>query len=275
MLGKGSFSFMKASELRKIYLASVHLYGTITSTQLYKLITHYQLDVTKEQLLKDLATRVDKLTNNYYVGKKSKNSFFLVDTSFSNEEFNDLLVAKRGKPFYYPPTYEDFLKYSDPNYFDANAKKAFDKLNRFLEKNSDIEKKFVPFVAEAFISKLTYYSFNDAIELFKNMKFDFAKESDADKFFAILSEASNNLRIPSNNGFTPLEMFEVSGVHAVADLTDQFLKALKEAFYNGDIDPYSFLRDFEYDETIPENIRAPFVRALKDIIKDIESIPKA
>lgn len=266
---------MKASELRKIYLASVHLYGTITSAQLYKLITHYELDVTKEQLLKDLATRVDKLTNNYYVGKKSKNSFFLVDTSFSNEEFNDLLVAKRGKPFYYPPTYEDFLKYSDLNYFDENAKKAFDKLSRFLAKNSNLEKIFVPFVAEAFISKLTYYGFNDAIELFKNMKFSFDKESDVDKFFEILSDASNNLRIPSNNGFTPLEMFKVSGVHAVADLTDQLVKALKEAFYSGDIDPYSFLRDLERDEVIPENLRAPFIRALKEIIKDIESIHEA
>ncbi len=266
---------MKPSEFRKIYLASVFLYGVLDSALLYKIMRHYRLKVTKEQLLKDLATRVGKKTNNYYVAKIRKDSYFLVDTIFSNDELYELLLAKEGKPVYIPKTYEMFLKYSNVHYADENKEAAFSKITSFLKKIDKRDEQIIAIIADILIDKLVYYGFQNALNSFETMQIKFSDEKELEQFIAILSECSNNLRMPSNNGFTPKELAEANGPIDPSKIRLKIGKNMRNSFLNGELDPYEYLKALEDDDELPKDVRDYLIDEIKDIIGEINHFAKA
>ncbi len=266
---------MKASQLRKIYLASVFLYGTIDSNQLFKLIKHYKLDVTKSALIKDLESRVDKKTVNYYVGKKNSKTYFLVDTILTNDEFNDLVAMKYDKPYYYPSTFEDFLKYADISYVDEEKINAYKKIISFLKEHDNRDEDYLRIVSDVLINRLIYNDLDGINDDIKELEIHLDGDKDYEKFINLLIDCHNNLRLPSNNGFTPNELHSLTGTVDVSKMLLLLGKLFKEAFLNGELDPYEFLKEVKEDEMLPLDVKDCFINALEKIIEENESIPKA
>lgn len=52
---------MKQSDLRKLYLSCINLYGFVLSDDLFEILDHYSISYKKEQILKDLQV-FDKVT---------------------------------------------------------------------------------------------------------------------------------------------------------------------------------------------------------------------
>ena len=67
---------MKESDLRKLYLSAVNLYGFVYSKDIFNILKHYGIEYKKEQILKDLQNRSTKLTRFYCVQKMR--SFYLI-----------------------------------------------------------------------------------------------------------------------------------------------------------------------------------------------------
>lgn len=261
---------MKESDLRKLYLSVVNLYGFVFSKDLFEILKHYKIPYKKEQILKDLRVRSTKMTKYYYV-QKMGSSFLIINPTYSNEDFQMLCSHKQGKPMYFPKTYDDLLKYSNHAYKDENEEDAFQNLYTFLKRHTkENEPRLETFVDLILIS--LKQSLNNGIQavftLFEIFNFEIPNEKFLTKFIKILQDANSNLRIASNNGFTPNELRKKYGSIDMNNIILTMGPNMRENFLNGTINPYEYLKELE-NSNMPQLMKDSFRNELLDIIKEI------
>lgn len=267
---------MKESDLRKLYLSVVNLYGFVYSKDLFKILNHYEIPYKMDQILKDLQNRTEKMTRFYYV-QKMKSSFLIINPRYSNEEFQMLCSQKQNKPMYFPKTYENLLQYSNYAFKDENEKDGFTNLYTFLKRHTnELEPRLETLVDLILISLKESHGngIQEVFSLFELFNFELPDEKAMEKFLKILQNVSNNLRMPSNNGFTPNELRKMSGPIDLNNVVLTIGPNMKENFLNGTSDPYDYLKELE-NSNMPQLMKDSFRNELLEIIKEIEKTPKA
>ena len=268
---------MKESELRKLYLSVVNLYGFVYSKDLFKILNHYEIPYKRDQILKDLQNRSTKLTR-FYCVQKMRSFYLIINPYYSNEDYQTLCSHKQGKPMYYPKTYEDLLKYSNYGYKDEKEQEGFRNLYAFLKRHSLNDDSRLEILVDMILSTLKDSLDNNAIHqvfaLFDLFGFIAPDEKSLNKFLKVLQEVNNNLRIPSNNGFTPNELRKMSGPIDLNNVVLTMGPNMKENFLNGTSDPYEYLKELE-NSNMPQLMKDSFRNELLEIIKEIEKTPKA
>ncbi len=265
---------MKPSEFRKIYLASTRLYGFILSPDLFKLLKHYNIKFTKDEVYKDLETRVGKLTNGYYVAK-GKTKQYIVANSFVDEKiFHKLAEAKQGKPYYYPESFEKFLNYANQLYYDDEDAEAFSNLRRFIKANVEVDETEVNSITHMLIEMFKNESFTEVFSIFELFNINFKNEKALKKFVGISQKYVNNLRTPYNNGFTPNEMRIMMGPIDINKVQLTIGPNMRKSMLEGITDPFEMLNELDKQD-IPIMAKESLRKELLDIIQELNRTPKA
>lgn len=267
---------MKESELRKLYLSLVHLYGFVFTQDIYMVLDHYGVKYTKSQIVNDLKKRSQRMTQSYYVYKLKYNYYLVIDPIIDIEDVSKIQKEKVCKPFYFPKTYEDLLKYEDLTYKDENDQRCYNDLYNVLRRYLDFEDTKLEMFVELLIVILKYDD-NGLISTTKYLQeFDiqFKSEKEVKKYFSVLQKVSNNLRLPINNGFTPAELSKLAGPIDINKVNLTMGPNMKEMFLNGESNPYEYLRMIENSE-FPESMKKSFKKELQEVIDEIEKTPKA
>lgn len=267
---------MKQSDLRKLYLSVIRLYGFVFSKDLFKILDHYKIKYKKEQILKDLFIRSTKMTRYYFV-QKMRSSYLIIDSRFDNEEFQELCSLKQNKPFYFPKTYENLLQYSDPVFKDEKDKDGFTNLYIFLKRNVSDSENRLEFLVEMILDILKNSrngGFQEIFSFFEIFGYELKNEKVINKFIKVIQEVSNNLRMPCNNGFTPVELAKMSGPIDINRVALTMGPNMKRNFLNGESNPYEYLKELE-NCNLPPLMKESFRKELLEIIKEIEKTPKA
>lgn len=267
---------MKASDLRKLYLSVIHLYGFVYSKDLFNILKHYNVPYKREQILKDLQKRT-LVNSSYYFVQKMKSQYLIIDPLFSDEQFQVTEFQKQEKPFYFPKSYEDLLKYSDPIYKDEEEQISYNDLYRFLKRHMREDDSRLESLVRLIIYSLKYSigsGFNEVSEILSVFDYHFENEESLMKFASVLQKVNNNLRMPSNNGYTPNELRKL---HGSIDSNNTILTIgpnMKKNFLDGVSDPYEYLNSLD-DMNLSPSMKESFKQELLDIISEMEKTPKA
>ena len=268
---------MTQSELRKLYLSVTYLYGYVYSSDLFKILDHYEIKYKKEQILKDLQDRCTKRTRYFCVQKMKGSSYLIINSIYDNEEFQELKSQKKGKPMYFPKTYDGLLLYSSGGIVDKKEKEGLDNIILFLKRHSKMEETKLMIIASIMmLSMKKALGENVLEETFQWLEICDIElnEKTMNRFIKIIENTNNNLRLPSNNGFTPNEMLGMRGPIDPNKVVFSIGPNIRESFLDGTSDPYEFLKELE-DANLPLNMKESLKAELLSIIDEINKMPKA
>lgn len=263
---------MKASDLRKLYLSVINLYGFVFSDELFEILDHYGISYKKEQILKDLLDRSTKMTRGYAVEEIDSSNYIIYDFDYTGEELEKLYSFKKGKKRYYPKTYEYLLQYSNYYFKDEKDQNAFNNLFQFLRRHSkESESKLSTLIDVMIISikKSIDLKINQFFELLDLFDIEFPNQKTVEKFLNIIQNVANDVRIPSNNGFTPIEMQKMAGPIDMNNVALSIGPNMRRDFLSGKLDPYKFLSDLD-NYNLPPAAKESFRKELLEIIEEIE-----
>lgn len=259
---------MKASELRKIYIAIARLYGFMYSQELFLLLDHYGIKYKKADIYKDLSSRLGKFTHRYCIERMKRNEYLILDDYLDTDSFDALFQLKAGKPTYYPPTYEDFLNYSISTYVDENEKAAFQGICDALLKRVKDQSK-AELITTIIMYRFEFYDIHSVLEYLEEINDIFKDVDDMMKFLKTFQKHANNIRLRSNNGFTPLEMRDISGPIDPNNIVLTIGPNMRNSFLMGEMDAYEYLKEVE-ESSISRKAKESLSNELKAIIKEIE-----
>ncbi len=263
---------MKQSDLRKLYLSCINLYGFVLSDNLFEILDHYGIPYKKEQILKDLQDRSTKNTRDYSVQEISPSNYIIVDLCYSPEEFEKLYYMKEDKPRYYPKTYEYLLEYSNFDFKDEKDQEGFKNLFQFLRRHLDDDDNVISFIADFIICSIKKEidnKINIISGLLELLHIEFPNQKVLEKFLGVMQNVSNDLRTPCNNGFTPNEMRKKLGPIDMNEVSLTIVPNMRKDFLNGKLNPYTFLNDLDnYD--LPPKAKESFKTELLEIIDEME-----
>lgn len=269
---------MKESELRKIYLSAIRLYGFVINGEIYEILDHYKIQYSKTQILNDLRKRSTKDTKGYVVMNINHNDYVVFDPVYCCEDiFKELAYAKANKPIYFPKTYNAFLNYSNPLFVDDNELKGLNDIYTFLKRHSSLSDDELAIITEYTIFLLKSPSkdgFSKAFKLLEEAQINFENEKVLKKYINIVQNTNNNLRTPFNNGFTPNELMKMAGPIDPNKIALTIGPNMKKSFLDGSMDIYKYLKELE-ESSIPETAKQSMKKELQDIINEIEKFPKA
>lgn len=134
---------------------------------------------------------------------------YLIDTEFEENNFADVpdLLDRIGEKPRYIPNREEFLRYSNWNYFEHTVESQ--RLEEYLIRTVGV----APLVAPQLISELHYAcvvegSIQDILAILTNHGLRF-NEPQLGELSQLISAFSNATRLWSNNGHTPNEIFKL------------------------------------------------------------------
>lgn len=260
---------IKPSEYRKIYLASLRLYGLLFVPELFDLLKHYQIGFKKSDVYDDLESRLEKSTRGYYVVKGKAKEYLIIRPYITDEWLNKLLESKPGKPHYYPKTFTDFLKYSDPEYLDENDQIAVRNIRKFLTEHCTIEEDKLTNITEWLLSSFRHEKIDEVISHLAYFSIDLRDEKDLEKFMFMAMSVANNIRTPLNNGFTPKEMTKNLGPLDLEHVQLTIGPNMRKSMLDGDIDPVEYLKEIEMAD-FPLMAKQSLRKELLEIIDQIK-----
>lgn len=111
-------------------LAATHLYGAVTLEHLYSLYEKYEGQKIDENAFMEWLGKESYLMRTY----THLEEYLVSDCLYYFEQkgFKELKIATEGKPYYVPSRRDEFLCYSDENYFESNL--HIEKLKTHLRK---------------------------------------------------------------------------------------------------------------------------------------------
>jgi len=107
---------IKRSILTTCYKAFANLYGFIIMESAYDVLRTYFPNLKKNDLEKDLKSRLLKYTRDYNIVRVNNKSYAVVLENYEDKEITDLIHEQGGTPFYIPETFEELSIYVEkPN----------------------------------------------------------------------------------------------------------------------------------------------------------------
>ena len=185
--------------------ASVNLYGVIHMTELIRLFNQmftWQTDVDQARAILDPQASAEV-------------EFFfwedcLVSSVFSESDISEIAeleIAQQGKLRYVPP-YEEFLLYSDSDYYEETPQiKA---LETYLDHIFDDEDEIMEIVDSIHELCMEEASPQEIFEFLADNDVDFEDMSVVKKLVQLVFDVQNSTRLWANNGFTPNELRDMS-----------------------------------------------------------------
>lgn len=132
-----------------------------------------------------------------------KDDYLVSLTIMALENFDEILEAKRGKPFYIP-TREELLKYIDDDYFEVNEQ--YERLLEFA-RTLYIRKSKAEILCKGIMN---YCTSNKAFEnmpyLLAEKRVNIKNEKKLQYFYSLILDLKNNTRLWDNNGYTDSEI---------------------------------------------------------------------
>lgn len=208
MIRNGTTAVIERSVLLDCYAqAAVNLYGIIPLDELAELFNEQN----------EKKTTVDELFSTLlqHIYEESVYCFwedYLVHTDFEEADFNGVAAlekAIRGKERYIPAK-EEFLRYSDPDYYERTPK--VEKLEEsILENLTQDRMETMEIVDEIVLTCMAEARIKDVMGVFDKHGIVFQGKEQVERLMPILTDVWNNVRIWSNKGHTPNEMTDSFG----------------------------------------------------------------
>ena len=194
--------------------AAINLYGICSINKIIEIINEQNnINVTKEEMEYFLSsTFLDIECENGYFYESRIPILQNSDLFYQNIKF--LFESQSSKP-YYVPAKEEFLKYKDLFYFEKN--KEYNNLHKYIYKKT-CNKNLTDMICTKIHQNCSDQKTFDDLEEF-NVLFD--SDEDAQIFIDMIVKLSNNTRLKSNRGHTPLEISKLK-----SNLTSQTHKKI-------------------------------------------------
>ena len=259
---------IKPSLLRQYYLTFVRLYGVIYFDDAHMIIKKYHPSFLKKDLRKDLNPRLFIYGRGYAVAKTKNNKFIIFNPIFTYEDIDRLFLAQGNKPFFVCPNEEEYLKYQDPDYDDNEE--LYDKLEKFLLKNGFSKQQAITICYTTKINIATQAKMQTLADTFESLNIDFGNEEVFADYMGYYQELNNNTRIPSNRGFTPLEIANHNT--SMVELFKRFKDSLEQEFLDENLDAYAFKTAIKQDPELTFEDRQEMLEYIDNIIEKMESL---
>lgn len=188
------------------YMVSLtNLYGIVTKEKvidIYNQQNKQQIDAEKlEIIIDDNHNELNEHFTNLYRG------FFVHESILVHDDFDEDFSKSTGKPFYIPLK-DDLLKYKDEFYFEKT--REYRALLRYVQKHfTEGNKEKAKEICED-IQGMCHVEArpNTILNEFTRRDIVFEDEKQVSEVLNLIMTFANNMRLWSNNGHTPQEIFE-------------------------------------------------------------------
>lgn len=182
--------------------AAVNLYGVIGQEEFISIFNSQNKDALTENEMFDTLLKQIYIDSNYCFWEE-----YLVHDEFEDEDFKAvpmLLKETKNKPRYIPVK-EEFLRYTDDDYFENT--KEIQALRAFLIKESELNvleaDECLLDIHYAFLNQTGLQEVFDILESYNAY-------IDEDKLVDLVTQCSNNTRLWENKGYSPNELFKMN-----------------------------------------------------------------
>ncbi|MDD2214427.1 MAG: SEC-C metal-binding domain-containing protein [Oscillospiraceae bacterium] len=182
--------------------AAVNLYGVISIKEFAEIINRQNTEKTTPHEIFTLLLPVVLKHKWYCFYKEYIVHYWAID----DFEYADFWLMEQGdKPRFIPPK-DELLKFENPYYESEKQAASWQKLNAFIFEAWPDKGQIYRFYNELKEISAFSTSIQELSELFEKYGLAFSGEKQAQTFFNLLMDASNNTRMWSNKGYTPNEM---------------------------------------------------------------------
>ena len=273
---------IKTKQYREFYLACIRLYGLIDSNNAFLIFKHYYSDAKKMDFIKDLKSRLLTFSQDYCIWKTGKrNTYLITSAMMDEEEIDNLIELQYDKPFYVPDSYEEFLNCASYRNWKKDNEKEVNSLINVLKKchedRSLSEIEITVSVLYEDIRDSDKIKDIDPITLALKRLLVWGYEMNQKQIEQIanhLIKLSNNMRYPSNRGYTPSELKKMSKPIDKDKLVMSIGPNMRKMFESGEMDPKEYL-DGVINSDLPPMVKKSLIDELKEIIDDIDNAAKA
>ena len=273
---------IKTKQYREFYLACIRLYGLIDSNNAFALFKHYYPDAKKMDFIKDLKSRLLTFSQDYCIWKTGKrNTYLITSAMMDEEEIDNLIELQYDKPFYVPDSYEEFLNCTSYQDWKKDNEKEVNSLINVLKKchkdRSLSEIEITVSVLYEDIRDASSVNDVDPITLALKRLLVWGYEMNQKQIEQIanyLIKLSNNMRYPSNRGYTPSELMKMSKPIDKDKFVMSIGPNMRKMFESGEMDPKEYLNGI-INSDLPSMVKKSLINELKDIIDDIDNAPEA
>lgn len=273
---------IKPKQYREFYLACIRLYGLIDSNNAFLIFKHYYSDAKKMDFIKDLKSRLLTFSQDYCIWKTGKRNTYLITSAIMDEEeIDNLIELQEDKPFYVPDSYEEFLNCTSYQNWKKDNEKEVNSLINVLKKchkdKSLSEIEITVSVLYEDTRDASSVKDVDPITLALKRLLVWGYEMNQKQIEQIAShliKLSNNMRYPSNRGYTPSELMKMSKPIDKDKLVLSIGPNMRKMFESGEMDPKEYL-DGVINSDLPPMVKKSLTDELKEIIDDIDNAAKA
>ena len=273
---------IKTKQYREFYLACIRLYGLIDSNNAFLIFKHYYSDAKKMDFIKDLKSRLLTFSQDYCIRKTGKRNTYLITSAIMDEEeIDNLIESQEDKPFYVPDSYEEFLNCTSYQKWKKDNEKEVNSLINVLKKchkdRSLSEIEITVSVLYEDIRDASSVNDVDPITLALKRLLVWGYEMNQKQIEQIanhLIKLSNNMRYPSNRGYTPSELMKMSKPIDKDKLVMSIGPNMRKMFESGEMDLKEYLNGI-INSDLPPMVKKSLIDELKEIIDDIDNAAKA
>ncbi|WP_246569748.1 YecA family protein [Lentibacillus saliphilus] len=209
------------------YIISLtHLYGLVHKDKVVEIYNMQNDDhISVEALVENAQDHSDDLRAKFVEIYKD---YFVHETIIEFNDFELELMKRKGKPFYIPKQ-QELLKYKDDFYFERN--REFKALNKYVERNFFKGNTYTAeMVSEEIRDQCEFnFSLNEIFGVFERHGIVFNSESQIGEVMDLIMDLANNVRLWSNNGFTPSELSRIKRVQSEDDREEDSMAQSKSA----------------------------------------------
>lgn len=273
---------IKTKQYREFYLACIRLYGLINSNNAFLIFKHYYSDAKKMDFIKDLKSRLLTFSQDYCIWKTGKRNTYLITSAIvDEEEIDNLIELQDDKPFYVPDSYDEFLNCTYYQKWKKDNEKEVHSLINVLKNchkdRSLSEIEITVSVLYEDIRDASSVNDVDPITLALKRLLVWGYEMNQKQIEQIanhLIKLSNNMRYPSNRGYTPSELMKMSKPIDKDKLVMSIGPNMRKMFESGEMDSKEYLNGI-INSDLPPKVKKSLIDELKEIIDDIDNAAKA
>ncbi len=174
-----------------------------------------------------------------------------------------------------PETFDDFLRFADYQYLDDTESVYQRKLANFISKNCHINKILALEFAQVLMMQMRMDDIQTIFQKIEKLKLQTNNENYLQEFLNLVADTFNNVRMPSNNGYTPTELRNLHGPIDPNNMELSIGPNIRERLLNGELDIYGLYKEIDENNEMPLMMKESLKSQLKEIINEMVKIPKA
>lgn len=188
--------------------ALTNLYGHVSPEQVCDIYNRQNEGLLKlsevELYLKNPNQQIENRYIYIYRDKFMDENLYLFE-----ERYQELISKQKDKPYYIPDK-EELLKYAELTYWEKPAE--YEELEAYIQMNyyPDDERMSKNLANEIF-DHIQMGNIEEAMKIFDQYEIILNDEKESASILYIIQRLHNNTRMKINNGYTPLELSEITG----------------------------------------------------------------